>query len=46
MIFHTFLKNAASQGTLLVKGVTLERELKVKFLGGILDECINWRDNT
>ena len=38
------LKDAASQGTLVINGVSLERELRVKFVGVILDECLNWRD--
>ena len=46
MIFDRPLKDAASQGTLVVSGVSLERELRVRFLGVILDECLNWRDQT
>ena len=44
MIFHRPLKDVASQGTLVINGVSLERELRIKFLGVILDECLNWRD--
>ena len=44
MYFHISLKDATSQGTLAINGVTLERLMRVKFLGVILGECLNWRD--
>ena len=44
MIFHRPLKDAASQGTLVINRVALEREQRVRFLGVILDECLNWKD--
>ena len=29
---------------LVINGVSIERELRVRILGVILDECLNWRD--
>ena len=44
MIFHRFLKDATSQGSYVVNGVTLEVVLRVKIFRVILDECLNWKD--
>ena len=44
MIIHRPLKDAASQGTLVINGVTLEKELRVRFLGVIFEEFLFCRD--